>query len=115
MDDSLELNVADFVSRDDAALKSLSFNIPFRDLYDALERGERQQRLEEKTPPPEEQPSRKRVRFEFNWELSLPGPPAGPMRELRSSSSKRRRLEASHLDDTEGLGRAMALRHRRSI
>lgn len=52
VDGSLELSVADFAPGDDA-LKSLSFNVPFNDLYDALERGEKQQRLEEQTPPPE--------------------------------------------------------------
>lgn len=99
VDGSLELNVADFFpGADGDALKLLSFNVPFRDLYNALERGERQQRLEEKTPPPEEERnSRKRVHFEFNWDLPEPepGPVSTSTRQLRSSSSKRRRTEVS--------------------
>lgn len=104
VDGSLELNVADFVPRDDT-FKSLSFNVPFKELYNALERGEKQQRLEEQTPPPEEQgTSRKRVHFEFKWELSQPESGSASTRELRPSS-KRRRNEAST---------QVALRRRRS-
>lgn len=114
VDGSLELNVADFVPRDDDAFKSLSFNIPFKDLYDALERGEKQQRLEEQTPPPE-QTSRKRVHFEFNWELSQPEPESmsPSTRELRSSSSKRRKTEVTYQDDKVNHS-AVAIRRRRS-
>lgn len=74
---SLELKVADFVSIDAetairrVALEMLTSTVPFGDLYSALIRGERQQRLEEKTPSPQAavQASKKRVHFGLDWEL----------------------------------------------
>lgn len=95
-----ELNLADFVpdapSTDEpvprAILESLAFTVPFSDLCDALESGEEQQRLTEKThtPQPEARSNRKRVHFD--WAL-----PDGhedciePSDREQSSSSKTRK------------------------
>ncbi|KAL2274241.1 hypothetical protein FJTKL_03553 [Diaporthe vaccinii] len=109
----LKLNVADFVPRGDDTLRSLSFTVPFKDLYDALKRGEQQQQLEEKTPPPG-QTSRKRVHFEFNWEVSQPSESMPSTRELRSSSSKRRRTDSSKDNAAEDHRKVVPVRRGRS-
>lgn len=116
VDGSLELNVADFVPPDAdisisrAALEALTFSVPFKCLYDALTSGEQLQALEEETPPPESgvQRTKKRVKFEFDWDA---GPPTGEETDvggssydLRSSLSKRRRTNSNEQprDDRPG-------------
>lgn len=114
---SLKLNIADFVPQDAdipisrTALEALTFSVPFTCLYNALISGKQLQALEEETPPPESevQRTKKRVKFEFDWDA---GPPTGQeetdiggsSHELRSSLSKRRRtnLDQEPRDDRPG-------------
>ncbi|KAH8747975.1 hypothetical protein F5883DRAFT_583251 [Diaporthe sp. PMI_573] len=101
-DGGFELNLADFVphlsSPDEpvpsAVLESLSFTVPFSDLCNALQWGEEQQTLAEKTPTPqpEARPNRKRVHFDWTLlETSHEDIKPSERQHDSTSTSKRRK------------------------